>query len=633
MSKRFKITAAAAAWLIVAGTWIVSSPFAGQDPIPGPTTATTPIPLPPGQADYAPTIQAAIDALPPGGGAVELPAGPIPLGSSLRVDRSGVTLRGRGKDTILQARGYFHPIVLGVPRDAALTADHRFDLFGTLDATVAPVSGQAWGVDLKGDRWLSWWAMPPASGMLGDGWRTVPALTIDLCLPTVPAGPYVALLAMGTYPNPSPWGLDIYTEPVFHQRFFRYWEQTAEGSKRYLEFGNADAVSSTPVRISLVRDLADGTFSAWVNGQLMPERTIGAPITPGANFAPNKVAPFQLGNGDVIQSDWRPPGWVRPAYRVAGLTLSAAIDYASDVTGKQVRADGGAIDDSYRYGPSGRNVIARLSLADPPQAGPAGQAVRMVGGPNNLNGQFWGMFLASGQPVPAGLSIENMSVQCQNGVGQGVAIGQVLDVTLKDFRSIGGYQGAGSLNVGAVYLVRILGDTRLSGQDCGYYGNSQKILAGRLDLGYVTNAGVRLAGCDASFDALIGASYARHPSCLAECLGGGYAARYSFGELWVDNEGGKTEPAVVCEKHPAALTTLDIGALAAGTQDGVTPMIDLRDAFPGGGINYGGICLVRGPVRHTTGLVVGYRGDWSVDVSGTSPWPNASALIPSKVLP
>jgi hypothetical protein len=90
-------------WLPAAGllalVWSFSGPVASQAQ---PGAGTLPGATPVVEAIRFPTIQAAVDALPPAGGVVELPAGTFELSRPLRLTHGDVLLRGAGTATHLK---------------------------------------------------------------------------------------------------------------------------------------------------------------------------------------------------------------------------------------------------------------------------------------------------------------------------------------------------------------------------------------------------------------------------------------------------------------------------------------------------------------------------------------------------
>src|SRR5262249_13322000 len=111
--------------LPTAGLLALAWSFSGRvvshaEPSPG----TLPGAMPVVEAIRFPTIQAAVDALPPGGGVVVLPAGTFEVSRPIRVTRGDVLLRGAGTATHLKnvnTRG--EPAIL--VRPANLEADPK----------------------------------------------------------------------------------------------------------------------------------------------------------------------------------------------------------------------------------------------------------------------------------------------------------------------------------------------------------------------------------------------------------------------------------------------------------------------------------------------------------------------------
>jgi hypothetical protein len=623
----------------------------------------------PDGSDCAPAIQAAHDALlqphktlrgypnpATAAGIVHIPAGRWTIRTPIWLDGDSITLQGDGsRVSTIAAAGYFHPLLLGVRRrqlwkrdvvrQPIFAADHRFDLYGILDESAVPARHRAWGVTTRSpssgskvpDHFISFWAVPPAIGFR-DQWRSPRTLCIDACFARPPKGQ--PIFGMGAWYDPSPWVLEQHYEPAVKHRVFRFTFATAEGGPgsdlRIFTFGNVDALTGT-VRLTVQVDFTTNDESgrcalrAWINGtEQTIQRGQGTRLTKATatepsftaadnlHWRPNKYAPFQIGTGDLVQNDWRPPGHpeLRGDLALAGLYIGTAADYISNRAGHQVRADGGPLNDAYRYLGTGRSrahLMARLSLDDPPKDDYPGRLVWMRSGEKTADTNCAGLFLYRTDEEQHGvvsyLTLRGLQIQAGQGVGQCVSIGQCIDVTIDDVIAREGWQGVGSMNYGAVYDIHIRNGCEFSGADCGYYGFNQIIRCDGLKRVNVNNALVRLVGCDARFGPLLTGGYTHHPSCMVEILDSGYASIYEFTSLISDQEGGHTEPTIYCERHRTGGTTLRVQHVGPGIQDGKTPVIKLVDRFPGArGLGPGYLDLRRVLTAH--GLIVETEGDW-----------------------
>jgi hypothetical protein len=543
-------------------------------------------------------------------------------------------------------------------------ADHRVDAFGKLDTSVAPAPGQVWGITTTSpssgspypDHFVSVTGLPPATGQR-DGWRTIQTLCVDFAIEgPAPLGGGTsgppqgrAILGMGPPLDAEPWQIDQYYEPAVGHRVFRCTFNTIEGyhpqpgaNSRTFIFGNVDAIAGVnrvTVQIDMTTNTdgstgnaALGSLRAWINGieqtisrgwgtRLLTATTTEPAFTAGAqlHFAANRTAPFQIGTADRSQNTWNPPGDLayRGSFTLYGLWVGTSADYTSDSAGNQIRVDGGAVNDAYRYLGAGRNpahLVARLNLSDPPTADYPGRLVRFVTGtPNASLVVQAGLFLpANGDlqwPAVVNTRVRNLQIESLQQFGCGIVLANCLTVTLDGLDSNSGWRGVSSFNCGAVYDIHIINQCRFSGADCGYYGNSQIIQCDGLKRVDGTYALVRLVGCDATFGPIAVGGYVANPATAVEILGGGYASTYEFARIACDQEAPPSQPLLTCQIHPTGLTRLTIGTIEAGIQDGQTPQIQLTDPYASASGVGPGLFRLTG-VTNPNGLVVQTTGHW-----------------------
>jgi hypothetical protein len=498
-------------------------------------------------------------------------------------------------------------------------ADHRVDCFGKLDASAAPNPGRLWGLTSKSptsgspyaDHFLAVQSAAPATGHDGDQWYGVRTLCLDFCLEGAAEG---YLFGLGDtnwdWGGPSPWTLDVVNDGADHLQYhLRYQIDEAPGSRYDLTWGG---FVPGLTRVSVQLDVATGTARAWVDGREQAVARDGGPPPAGAHFRRNKLASFKVWNGYGLDQTWQVPPAQRPAFTLYGLYIGTSPDYTANAAGTQARADGKPLDDAYRYLGAGRdpsNELARLWTADPPVTDYPGRIVRFHTGQN-----VWpmGVFLPDSTDTPGGSSVTNtairdLAVEGQSvGGGAGIALGQLLHLTLSNVRAHGSTHGIGGFNVGANYDILMTGILDLFGVDAWYQGTSQIIRAGSAELARnpVGNSAVRLASCDALFCPITTAGPTSNPSGqrrVVEVLRGfhDYAQSYKFPLINDDNEGSAPAyPLIYCERQWNGYdsTRLEVGSVYTGVNDPDVPAVWLADVG-GGGPAYASIGYVRGTVK------------------------------------
>lgn len=647
--------------------------------------------------DYGPALVAAqrfladgsADAGTPNGkpGVIYVPPGKWPVRGEFFL-QDHIDLRGAGPGiSTLAGTTYGHPVIVGIRErawwdrnrkdslgvayaaqgPAVFAADHRFDLFSKLDATIAPAAGKAFGITTKSptfgspyaDHFVSFWGTPPATGR-DDRWATQTAITIDFAYEDI--GMTVTstsaalsggdtLFGMGSFAGPSPWIVDRMTDRS-GTRGYRFSFRTAEGVRdrsdtpRSFTFGESSprqGVRRVALRVDFATAGPDGNclVRAWQDGAEVPVRrgrgtggTVGGrpdgpSFTPAdaLHFRANKVAPFQVGAAEIGMVTW---GQIRPEQRaminLCGLFIGAGDDYTSDAAGVQVQADGEVIDDAFRYRGDGRDRTAALILTDPPAADTAGRVVRMVTGKAQNNVAVRGLYLnESGERGNTGfvtdVRIADLSITSAGGIGSPVSIGQVLRLDLDRVDCQGGWQGISSMNAGAAYPIRGR-DLDLGGSDCGYYGHSQGLYLDGLEFGYAGYAGIRLVGCPV-FARNLSVATLRRPGPdaggLIELVAGSYGLHHHFSNIMTDNEGAPKWPILRAEKANGGGTRVYLSDVNASSTSADFPAIQLVDAWPDSAPGYFEVERIfgSGPV------VIAAPPGW---VRG---WPAATVAVPA----
>jgi len=167
-------------------------------------------------ADAAPAIQRAYDSLISGGyanstqnlsrGVVFIPSGVWPMGSPLMADACFIDVIGeRGAVLSCKASSILsYPIIAGFKRavnwaggdphygdPAVFPTDHRIDLYGKVDTTLASSPATRYGLRSRSPstvaganvagHWVEVWGSPPATGC-GDLWKDTRVFTLELAI-------------------------------------------------------------------------------------------------------------------------------------------------------------------------------------------------------------------------------------------------------------------------------------------------------------------------------------------------------------------------------------------------------------------------------------------------------------------
>ena len=200
-----------------------------------------------------------------------------------------------------------------------------------------------------------------------------------------------------------------------------------------------------------------------------------------------------------------------------GLRFSNTIRYLNNGAGNpQKRADNpsAAITDSYAYFTNDNNTIGYLTMTDnPATAGAVGFTRSSTGTPCN-QGIGSGLFMNSLNATPcANNAVRDLCVYAGNDHGQAITLGNVLEMTIENFKGMSGFHAIGSFNIGANYNIHVK-NCFLAGTDSAYYGLMQLISARDI---YCYNSGratVRLVGCNGCWHNV----FISFPAPNAECF-------------------------------------------------------------------------------------------------------------------
>ena len=143
--------------------------------------------------------------------------------------------------------------------------------------------------------------------------------------------------------------------------------------------------------------------------------------------------------------------------RLYGLRISKALRYQDNGPGqKQKRLDAStiAIDDADAYFDNNSDTICFLAGTDNPAT--AGRVVTVVHGRASAAGPTSGVFMhtTTSGGIP-GNALRDIQVVSGTGYGMGIALGGVLEMTIQNVKSIGGFQAIGSFIMYASYNIYI----------------------------------------------------------------------------------------------------------------------------------------------------------------------------------
>jgi hypothetical protein len=578
-------------------------------------------------ADNSAAIQAAIDALPKDKwGIVYIPSGEWKIRRSIWMDRPHTELVGDGRASTIMMQD-FAPAVR-FERRFPFGAEHRKDAFRIVDTSLAPRAGVRAGHGI-GDSFMVVPSYPPSYGR-NDQWYGTPGLTMDVMLGGKPQGG--PLWGLGDRMSPSPFFVDWYFEPALNRNVFRFSFRTEENQRpgdqpRIVTFGDVDAITG-PVRLTVqVRfDQADSAtglcaIRAWQAGQETPVRRWGGTrlVADGSGGEPadglhwrrNKLMNFHIGNETMHDTTWQKR---RGVFDIYGCYIGCGPDYNSDAAGNQIRADGGNLDDAYRYeGRGGRdpaNLVAYLNLNPPPvdATDESRRQPRWQVGSWNGGAGIMGLSMreASADGVPGGTGLRNLSVYgAPTFGGAAVELGPVIDWTATNCKLIGSRYGVASLAGGASYNI-VMRQCYLYGYDAWFLGVMQGIDCDGLERAPVGRCAVRLSGCDAKFGKIWTGGGDAPEAVTVEILDQyKYSTFYQFDGLDIDQESNGCKTAVYAEKSPGGMQII-LGPIYPGATNATVPIVKLIDHFKGQG---DGRIKVSG-VTTSNATIVEAEGNW-----------------------
>ena len=502
-----------------------------------------------GSANSAATrvaIQKAIDScnpvLPGNGGhakfVVFVPTGDWYVDRPLMVDFPNIELVGEGPGSFLGTSGTLESVVyFGIPRTysgTALTAGNFVDLFGKLDATVAPATGVKYGYALGTHTHLAFPASPFSHGRMpfgsgaGDYYKLINQLVVEWAMDVqggpLPYGPLLGLADSNN--NAMPWM--AYVDQTGHVVFqFATVDGSQYGLNRVALF--AIPAGTGTIHFCVQVDLIGGTITAYAGhpGARVQVAVnlagIGAGWGPGLSFQPNPYAAFLVGALGPANSSSVP--WVTPLAGAPynrtflGLRVSTALRYASNGVGTpQARIDASAINDLNTYFSLDAAGMAILPMVDTQTDVIASRRVSwyQVGGSGYSVGS--GLWLddyhSSNFISIIGNGVRNLTIQAGGAYGYAVGLGFVLDFAFEDASAEGGTYGLADWTFGANYVVKLGGRSKLGARDIAFFTDFATVKqSGTLDIDTWDRCAIRaVAGTDMDLDHL----YVYTPGVSAE---------------------------------------------------------------------------------------------------------------------
>jgi hypothetical protein len=553
--------------------------------------------------DNGPALQAAHDALasrikaaatgPGTSGTVFIPgnAQPYLIGTSVYVDHPWITFEGEGSSTYLLSGpigDYSPPIfVLGLNRPKTLGGPFhqgfrslRPDLFGVLDATAAPRRGQRWGFRSYRDAFIQSQGSPFACGgesKLGfpfvDNWAETQTLTIECALEGFANGkipPSTTVLGIGDGYNLFPFILIVNEAGDFSLTMQGQAERFGPAVGGGLTF--PQAARGGVQRLTIQIDLANALVIAFMNGIQVYAGNLQNKLTPGLHFRENDYYPFYVA-GTSANGGF---GHSSTDFALYGMAMSRTLRYNDGgLDGRQVRRDGKATTDAYRYFDDGSDraaLIGYFAFDEDPAKHDC--ALRIVGG-----GGSTPAYLCYSKQTTGGLggqAIRDMRLGVQRQYGAAILLGQVLDTQLSGLEIEGGYYNIANMNIGANYTISIDRCSLSTYGDSVFYGFGTIMRMRDCTIRNPGRAGVRVVGSNSTIDGLFIGGANRNSEVALAFQSGDNGGVHVVRNLLADLEGGGyLRAGILCERS-ANGTVLRLEDVALQAVGGV-PAIELDD--------------------------------------------------------
>ncbi len=570
------------------------------------------------RTDSGPAFQAAVDRLIAlGGGTLFVPSAPgkYLVSKSIWVDADDIQIVGEGLDSCVQSLSSFPVFIFGIRRvqshdvngvsvSQVADASNRPDLYGKLENSVIPGPGSRWGYRTNGDSFVQFHAGPMSSGQgtaatlySSDNWSETTKLTLDFCIepPDGQKFPAGYLFGLGSQEQePAPFGV-VMSDSTTMRVYFRTsdFDQgilLGETIYKHRGFDFSLAGADLPYRIAVQIDHDNAACSAFVkiggvrtqvplSNQLNLANSGMFPYTPhsGLTFILNDHYPFMLGYTGLTAAYGVRTG---VDLRVYGLRMSNTTRYQTNGPGTpQVRGDapGTPVDDRWSYFGTDNHTICFMDVRDDPAT--SGRIVSVAHGGAVAGGSTTGLIMHSlSSPVPTvNNALKNISVEGRSVHGQVICLGALYEFTAENVKTTAGFQGIGSFNIEASYIIH-LRNCSLAGADASYYGFMQIIYGRDILLTTSGRATIRTTGCDDDWTNVFVTGVSANVECFYKARGYGYGGTKSITNMNIDFEGYTISRAgIYCEMHPyAPQTTLVLKNIFFGTIGPAASMVQLK---------------------------------------------------------
>ncbi len=503
-----------------------------------------------GKTDNTAAIQKAVDAASEaarqykqgqgGGAVVYFPSAPLSylVRSPVFVHGSGVEIRGNGRGSIVEATGSPAFVFGKFDGGKVFGPSYRPDAFNILDRSAVSKAGSRFGLATRGDTSLIVPAHPLTLGYgypHADYWATTSQLTLEFFLvrpKEVAWKPWQPILGMsGPEKLGLPWSVWLGDTPDQLVFGWRSAEVANPAISRQLIIPLGDKLRGWRITIQL--DQLQGRHAVWVNGAKVVCRLRdleGLPFGPNQTFAEHDgFTPFLIGaRGPAAPFQDK----TTTNLELFGLRVARGLVYRMEYPSESFVDDPKRpVNDLNRYFWNLNQVprvqlIGLLPFDDPPPS----RTVRVVDDGHEASA-FW--VNARTNDLPIFSSIRD--IQVRGALQPAVLLGQVFHFSAERLTAEYGYQGIGSLNLGANYTIN-LDHCNLAGYDCAYYGYQQILRAKNT---YILHGGretIRLRGCSSTWDQTLVAFLQPEARIGVHLIHDEYGGQNRLVDFYVDNE-------------------------------------------------------------------------------------------------
>ncbi len=476
-----------------------------------------------------------------GGSVVFFPSAPLPymVRDPVFIQGSGVEVRGNGRGSILQSSSGSPALVFGkFDGGKSFEEAYRPDGFGVLDRAAAPRQGARRGIATRADASLIVPAHPLTFGYgypKPDYWSSTSQLTLEFYLVRPRSAvwkPWSPILGMsGPEKLGLPWSVWLGDTPDVLVFGWRSNEVASIAVARQLIIPLDKKTRGWRITIQL--DQKSGTARVWVNGATAAARVRdldGLPFQAGQTFAEHDgftqfligargpAAPFQEKTTTDLE--------------LYGLRVARGLVYQMDAPTERFADDPKRpVNDMSRYFWNlGQVPNVQLVGLFPLDDLGATRTVRVLDDGHEASA-FWVNAKTADLPIFCAIR----DIQVRGRLQPAILLGQLFHFTAARVTAEYGYQGIGSLNLGANYTIT-LENCNLAGYDSAYYGYQQIIRARNT---YILNGGretVRLRGCSSTWDQTLVAFLLPHARIGFHFVLDEYGGQNRLTDLYFDNE-------------------------------------------------------------------------------------------------